>query len=80
VFDPLAVLLLIASNQTYLRLKESEAEPEPAKRKAKNKKELAKSTAPSVELFMTDVDSEIFRKKDIVEIKPQKNNLEGGTF
>ena len=80
VFDPLAVLLLIASNQTYLRLKESKTELEPAKRKAKNKKELAKSTAPSVELFMTDLDSEIFRKKDIVEIKPQKNNLDGGTF
>lgn len=80
VFDPLAVLLLIASNQTYVRLKETELEPEPAKRKAKNKKELAKSTAPSVELFMTDVDSEVIRKKDIVEIKPQRNILEGGTF
>jgi hypothetical protein len=80
VFDPLAVLLLIASNQTYVRLKQSESEPEPAKRKAKNKKELAKSTAPSVELFMTDADSEVIKKTDIVEIKPRKNSLEGGTF
>lgn len=79
VFDPLAVLLLIASNQTYVRLQQSKPESE-TKRKVKNKKELAKSTAPSVELFMTDYDSEVIKKKDIVEIKPQKNTLEGGTF
>jgi len=79
VFDPLAVLLLIASNQTYRRLKEEELEPiEPNKRKAKKKKEVAKSTAPSVELFMED--TEVIKKSDIVEIKPRKNSLEGGTF
>jgi hypothetical protein len=80
VFDPLAVLLLIASNQTYIRLKQAESEPEQPKRKAKSKKELAKSTAPSVELFMSDTDSEVIKKTDIIEIKPQKNSLEGGTF
>jgi len=80
VFDPLAVLLLIASNQTYRRLKEAEElEPiEPSKRKVKKKKEVAKSTAPSVELFMED--TEVIKKSDIVEIKPRKNSLEGGTF
>ena len=79
VFDPLAVLLLIASNQTYRRLKEEELEPIATdKRKAKKKKEVAKSTAPSVELFMED--TEVIKKSDIVEIKPRKNSLEGGTF
>jgi hypothetical protein len=79
VFDPLAVLLLIASNQTYRRLKDEELEPIATdKRKAKKKKEVAKSTAPSVELFMED--TEVIKKSDIVEIKPRKNSLEGGTF
>jgi len=79
VFDPLAVLLLIASNQTYLRLKEEELESiESSKPKVKKKKEVAKSTAPSVELFMED--TEVIKKSDIVEIKPRKNSLEGGTF
>ena len=80
VFDPLAVLLLIASNQTYERIKNEKVETKETKPKAKNKKELAKSTAPSVELFMTDIDTEIIKKKDIVEINPKKNILEGGTF
>jgi hypothetical protein len=79
VFDPLAVLLLIASNQTYKRLKEEELESiEPSKPKVKKKKVVAKSTAPSVELFMED--TEVIKKSDIVEIKPRKNSLEGGTF
>lgn len=79
VFDPLAILLLIASNQTYRKLKEDELEPiEPYKRKVKKKKEVAKSTAPSVELFMED--TEVIKKSDIVEIKPNKNSLDGGTF
>jgi hypothetical protein len=79
VFDPLAVLLLIASNQTYKRLKEEELESiESSKPKVKKKKEVAKSTALSVELFMED--TEVIKKSDIVEIKPRKNSLEGGTF
>ena len=80
VFDPLAILLLIASNQTLVRLRNLKSETKEPKPKAKSKKELAKSTAPSVELFMSDIDSEIIKKKDIVEIKPQKPTLEGGTF
>jgi len=79
VFDPLAILLLIASNQTLVRMKNLKLETKETKPKAKNKKELAKSTAPSVELFMSD-DSEVIKKTDIVEIKPQKPTLEGGTF
>ena len=79
VFDPLATLLLIASNQTLVRLRNLKSETKEPKPKAKSKKELAKSTAPSVELFMSD-DSEVIKKTDIVEIKPQRATLEGGTF
>ena len=79
VFDPLAILLLIASNQTLVRMRNLKSETKEPKPKAKSKKELAKSTAPSVELFMSD-DSEVIKKTDIVEIKPQKPTLEGGTF
>jgi len=80
VFDPLAILLLIASNQTLVRLRNLKSETKEPKPKAKSKKELAKSTAPSVELFMSDIDSEVIKKADIVEIKPQRPTLEGGTF
>ena len=80
VFDPLAILLLIASNQTLVRLRNLKSETKEPKPKAKSKKELAKSTAPSVELFMSDFDSEVIKKTDIVEIKPQRPTLEGGTF
>jgi len=80
VFDPLAILLLIASNQTLVRMRNLKSETKEPKPKAKSKKELAKSTAPSVELFMSDIDSEVIKKTDIVEIKPQKPTLEGGTF
>ena len=80
VFDPLAILLLIASNQTLVRLRNLKSETKEPKPKAKSKKELAKSTAPSVELFMSDFDSEVIKKTDIVEIKPRRPTLEGGTF
>ena len=80
VFDPLAILLLIASNQTLIRIRNLKLETKEPKPKAKSKKELAKSTAPSVELFMSDIDSEVIKKTDIVEIKPQRPTLEGGTF
>ena len=80
VFDPLAILLLIASNQTLVRMRNLKSETKEIKPKAKSKKELAKSTAPSVELFMSDFDSEVIKKTDIVEIKPRRPTLEGGTF
>ena len=38
VFDPLAVLLLIAANQTYRRIKEEKDESEPIKKAAKKKR------------------------------------------
>jgi hypothetical protein len=66
VFDPLAILLLIASNQTYQRLK-LPVEIEPAK-KAKKKKTLDNSTANSLESFFTDDKNEVIPKTDITKI------------
>ena len=66
VFDPLAVLLLIASNQTYRRMKEP-TEIEPIK-KAKKKKTLDNSTANSLESFFADDKNEVIPKTDITKI------------
>jgi hypothetical protein len=66
VFDPLAVLLLIASNQTLRRLRQPPEEIE-VPRKAKKSKKVDESTGLSVELF-TD-DSEVIPKSDIVNFK-----------
>ena len=66
VFDPLAVLLLIASNQTYLRMKQP-VEVEPAK-KAKKKKTLDNNTANSLESFFIDDKNEVIPKTDITKI------------
>ena len=66
VFDPLAILLLIASNQTYLRMKQP-VEVEPAK-KAKKKKTLDNNTANSLESFFIDDKNEVIPKTDITKI------------
>ena len=73
VFDPLAVLLLIASNQTYKRLKEP-VEIEPVK-KVKKKKELDKAASPSLESFFEE-------KNNTNEIIPktQITKMDGGSF
>ena len=71
VFDPLAVLLLIASNQTYKRMKET-VEIEPVK-KAKKKKTLDNSTANSLESFFTDEKNELIPKTQITK-------MDGGSF
>ena len=73
VFDPLAVLLLIASNQTYKRMKEP-VEIEPTK-KAKKKKELDKAASPSLESFFEE-------KNNTNEIIPktQITKMDGGSF
>jgi len=73
VFDPLAVLLLIASNQTYKRLKEP-VEIEPTK-KAKKKKELDKSASPSLESFFKDEN-----KNNEIIPKTQITKMDGGSF
>ena len=72
VFDPLAVLLLIASNQTYLRIKTTVEEPV---KKVKKKKELDKSASPSLESFFEE-------KNNTNEIIPktQITKMDGGSF
>jgi hypothetical protein len=71
VFDPLAVLLLIASNQTYKKLKLPKEEL-PIK-KAKNKKLVDKPVSPSLESFFVEKDSEVIPKSKITR-------LDGGSF
>jgi hypothetical protein len=67
VFDPLAVLLLIAANQTYRRLeKEKEQVPEPTK--AKKKKKVDKDPSPSIEYFIDDK-NEIIPKDKITKME-----------
>jgi len=74
VFDPLAVLLLIASNQTYKRLKAQELEPiEPFKRKAKKKKVVDNQPTSSLESFYVDDKHELIPKNKIT-------TLDGGSF
>jgi len=73
VFDPLAILLLIASNQTYLRMKMPVEEPI---KKVKKKKELDKLASPSLESFFRD------EKNNTNEIIPktQITKMDGGSF
>jgi hypothetical protein len=73
VFDPLAVLLLIASNQTYQRLKQP-VEVESAK-KAKKKKELDKPASPSLESFFKDEN-----KNNEIIPRTQITKMDGGSF
>ena len=74
VFDPLAVLLLIASNQTYKRIKAQELEPiEPFKRKAKKKKMVDNEPTSSLESFYVDDKHELIPKNKIT-------TLDGGSF
>ena len=66
VFDPLAVLLLIASNQTYQKLKEP-VEIEPVK-KAKKKKTLDNTNTNSLESFFIDDKNEVIPKTQIIKM------------
>ena len=73
VFDPLAVLLLIASNQTYQRIKQP-VEVESVK-KAKKKKELDKPASPSLESFFKEEN-----KNNEIIPKTQITKMDGGSF
>ena len=70
VFDPLAVLLLIAANQTYKKLKQEEDLPQITPKKVKKKKVLDTDPVISVESFM---DNEIIPKHKITK-------MDGGSF
>jgi len=75
VFDPLAVLLLIASNQTYKRIKAERMDSiEPFKRKAKKKKKVDMGPTNSLESFYIDGEMhEMIPKNKIT-------TLDGGSF
>ena len=67
VFDPLAVLLLIAANQTYRRIKESKGDFEPIKKVIKKKK-LDITPARSLESFFVDDKHTVIPKDKIADI------------
>jgi hypothetical protein len=67
VFDPLAVLLLIAANQTYRRIKEDKGEVEPVKKVVKKKK-LDNTPSRTLESFFVDDKHEVIPKDKIADI------------
>jgi hypothetical protein len=73
VFDPLAVLLLIAANQTYKSIQNSPKEELRPIKKAKKKKVVDNTPHISIESFYTDSNSEIIPKDKITR-------LDGGSF
>jgi hypothetical protein len=73
VFDPLAVLLLIASQQSYRAIRKEESKLKPEVKKAKKKKVVDKTISPSLESFFIDNNSEVIPKDKITR-------LDGGSF
>ena len=67
VFDPLAVLLLIAANQTYRNRYKQEELPV-IKKKAKKTKPLDNLGGNSLESFFVDENNEIIPKSKITKI------------
>jgi hypothetical protein len=70
VFDPLAVLLLIAANQTYRRLKDK---PEIEIKKVVRKKKIDKNDSPSLESFLVDDNHQVIAKDKIVNMNGDMN-------
>jgi hypothetical protein len=66
VFDPLAVLLLIAANQTYRKIKEER--PKPKIKRAVTKKKIDKDDTSSIESFLVDDNHQVIRKDNIADI------------
>jgi hypothetical protein len=64
VFDPLAVLLLIAANQTYRRIEQERVKP----KRAVRKKKIDKNDTPSIESFLVDDKHQVIRKDNIADI------------
>jgi len=71
VFDPLAVLLLIAANQSYKKYKTKPKPPAPVK-KANRKKKLDLPTSPSLESFFIDKDKMLVPKNQIAKVRGMK--------
>jgi len=70
VFDPLAVLLLIAANQTYSRLKH---QPEIEVKKVVRKKKIDKNDSPSLESFFVDEKHQVIPKDKIADMNGDMN-------
>jgi len=70
VFDPLAVLLLIAANQTYRRLKQ---QPEIEIKKVVRKKKIDKNDSPSLESFFVDEKHQVIPKDKIADMNGDMN-------
>jgi Fe2+ transport system protein B len=70
VFDPLAVLLLIASNQTYRRLK---GETQIEVKKVVKKKKIDKKDGPSLESFFVDDKHQVIPKDKIADMNGDMN-------
>jgi hypothetical protein len=70
VFDPLAVLLLIAANQTYRRLKH---QPEIEVKKIIRKKKIDKNDSPSLESFFVDEKHQVIPKDKIADMNGDMN-------
>jgi hypothetical protein len=66
VFDPLAVLLLIAANQTYRRIEQERVKPKI--KRAVRKKKIDKDDTPSIESFLVDDKHQVIRKDNIADI------------
>jgi hypothetical protein len=71
VFDPLAVLLLIASNQTYRRIKEER--PKRKIKKAVTKKKIDKDDTSSIESFLVDDNHQVIPKDKIANMNGDMN-------
>jgi hypothetical protein len=71
VFDPLAVLLLIAANQTYRQLRGEKPKVETVK--VVKKKKIDKATTASLESFFVDDDHTVIAKDKIADMNGDIN-------
>jgi hypothetical protein len=69
VFDPLAILLLIASNQTLQRYKNSKEEPMASKKVLVKKKKPDYVPTQTLEPLFEDNDVEVIPKREIANFK-----------
>ena len=71
VFDPLAVLLLVAANQSYRKYRVDEPKP-PTPKKANRRKKLDLPASPSLESFFIDKDKMLVPKNQIAKVRGMK--------
>ena len=71
VFDPLAVLLLVAANQSYRKYRVVKPKP-PTPKKANRRKKLDLPTSPSLESFFIDKDKMLVPKNQIAKVRGMK--------